>query len=205
VRRRLFNVAGFASLALCIGLSVLWIRSYFRCDVVFVEERGEGPPIDPQFRRALVIYQQYRWGKPPDLYFQFTRHELHLSRGRFAIGTYIDRCIPERPRVSLTPVTGPRLGYRSQESRALPPLINKECAEVTGWLDYGWSLTLQPSWPLWMVYAPTLVLPLWWLGWRWREQRRQRRGLCRACGYDLRATPDRCPECGSQPAATIPT
>jgi len=56
--------------------------------------------------------------------------------------------------------------------------------------------------PLWSVAAATLVLPLAWSLRRTMSRARKRlnAGNCPACGYDLRATPDRCPECGSVPA-----
>jgi hypothetical protein len=54
--------------------------------------------------------------------------------------------------------------------------------------------------PFWCIALATALPPLSWLGVRLRSHVRQRRerrpGLCPSCGYDLRATPDRCPECG---------
>jgi hypothetical protein len=48
------------------------------------------------------------------------------------------------------------------------------------------------AWPLLL----SAVASAWLVARAWKL-RRPIPGLCRRCGYDLRATPDRCPECGT--------
>lgn len=51
--------------------------------------------------------------------------------------------------------------------------------------------------PFWLPLMFAIVPPLWWLIQRLRTLRRRHDGLCRECGYDLRASRERCPECGT--------
>lgn len=50
--------------------------------------------------------------------------------------------------------------------------------------------------PWWLVVALATIAPAAWLVRAGRRRGRRRKGLCIACGYGLRASPGRCPECG---------
>jgi len=63
---------------------------------------------------------------------------------------------------------------------------------------YGW---LRVSVPHWLVCVMAAVLPSMWFVRAYRAARRKGEGLCPTCGYDVRATPERCPECGNLVAA----
>ena len=65
-------------------------------------------------------------------------------------------------------------------------------------LIWGWLVIGIPFWAICLVPAAGAA---WGIA-RWRRQReRERPGVCRNCGYDLHGTVERCPECGTVPAA----
>src|SRR5207249_4965257 len=57
----------------------------------------------------------------------------------------------------------------------------------------SWQLTIA----YWLLLPPTLVLPAIAFVRHRRRRRRETSNLCPTCGYDLRASPERCPECGT--------
>lgn len=58
-------------------------------------------------------------------------------------------------------------------------------------LSKKWKIPLAP------ILLITAVFPTVFLAKQRQHRIRLRKGLCTSCGYDLRSSPDRCPECGA--------
>ena len=62
------------------------------------------------------------------------------------------------------------------------------------------EVLVHESWvvPKWLVVLSFAIPAGAWAAARLARGQRRRQGLCPQCGYDLRATPHRCPECGAE-------
>lgn len=92
------------------------------------------------------------------------------------------------------------------------PATTPDYSASASWLvfsgHFDWAILDRPTrddviisaeFPLWVPVIVLVSLGAVPLIAPFRRRARRRRGLCEKCGYDLRATPDRCPECGTVP------
>lgn len=70
------------------------------------------------------------------------------------------------------------------------PIPATSSAQMSVWLLY------MPNWMVNLLAIPPLIWGIYFVRRRLRNKRMKNPFSCTGCGYDLRATPDRCPECG---------
>jgi hypothetical protein len=184
MRRKLFNLAAALSLILCVAAGVFWVRSYLT------------PMTGP-----LVDFEGARGGS-------FRAIALFARPERSAFVGSSPGCVLYVQQSSTGPLDASHCGVFGLPGSVTvysPP----DVVRGTGFLGFGHGSLMRPSFagsvisvPFWGVIVVTLVLPLSAVRRRWWDRRLIREGRCRACGYDLRATPGRCPECGALSTAT---
>ncbi|HEX2973436.1 MAG TPA: hypothetical protein VHP11_13965 [Tepidisphaeraceae bacterium] len=169
----MFNIASGVSLVLCLATAVLCVRSYFATEVLRYQ-----PRIDWVLRAYML-----GWGKGHLVV------GVGLAEGPESSGWKFIRRPPQRLyNDAMANAKQPHLfGIRLVWSEGTVMIHEK----VTEWFLFI---------PYWVAMIASAVLPALWLK-RHRKERIARRrligGLCVQCGYDLRASRERCPECGT--------
>jgi hypothetical protein len=169
VRRRLPNLLTAGSLLLCAAVVSLWARTDEK--TAALEWWSVGPP-GFEFR----VRGAYARGGTAGFY--AGDYPAGLTGGTYELHYHRDRSGRRWPR---TPRT---LGFAGARSDP-----------VRGAAGVPWRELRVPCWFLLLVAGSPAA---WRAGRVMAGARRRRRGLCQACGYDLRATPDECPECGTK-------
>ena len=176
MKRRVFNFAAGVSLVLCLATGALWVRGCRHVDHV-------------TWWRSTSVPGQQGW------LFAVAGH------GGVGVGRY----------VYSAPAVVEKLEWnvnRTTEGYAGGGWTNRSLLNRLGF--YAIPLPLKGTdrldamaAPVWFILLLTAVLPGWRLLIWQRDGARRKDHLCAACGYDLRATPDRCPECGTVPEQAI--
>jgi hypothetical protein len=170
MRRKTFAITAVISMTLALALTGFGIRSFFRADTISISTSELiRSPSGTAVDPIRCLSLSSNRGRLLTTYF-------HFSVGKIANYTSFDyrstACYAQNPgKVNLP---GFRWNYETMSDGAM-------------W----WSVELPI--PLLVVFMS--IVPI--VG--WRRRRRHHRfasGFCINCGYDLRASTDRCPECG---------
>ena len=193
--RALFKLVPITSLLIAFAATVAWVRSAFVGDQVFlrdndVEARGDHGMLWTDYNlhsgggvRSLWVSENEDRGNyhDPDLRGYLPLPERHGWELRRSAG-------PARPRTFAPSQWGRwrvrvgRFGAGAEAYRG-----------VQAGSDESY-LTL----PYWSIALPAAAVGACGFAGALRRRARHRSGRCPACGYDLRATPERCPECGRE-------
>ncbi|HEY7087300.1 MAG TPA: hypothetical protein VH518_04375 [Tepidisphaeraceae bacterium] len=191
MRRKLFNLAVVLSLLLFLATTVLWLRGHFVQDVISFT-RGQDRFIRLHMKEnGLVIASISPWPRREPLTWRWD----WTGRQGYGVPVMFD----VKTMTSGTVVPG--ISYNIGTGTVNDPALAGNAATVVR----AKVLVIVWLWPL--VITLALAVPLTAMVVRRWVIRRKRsaNGLCLVCGYDLRASPGRCPECGaiSEPPATI--
>ncbi|MDB5356436.1 MAG: hypothetical protein JWN24_2889 [Phycisphaerales bacterium] len=178
MRRRVFTLLSALSLLLCAGACVLWARGYVVADGLYFGFWHFHPHPDyPGFVAARAV-------------------DLGSYRGGWRVGLFTDVCVGVTSAHRTTPDGSVHhLLYRRGDAAEPPRTATLGFRHIADGRRKRWSEWYVPA------YAPagvSLVMPAGWCIARFRRGNSRSREGCRTCGYDLRATPDRCPECGTE-------
>ncbi|MCY2952121.1 MAG: hypothetical protein NTU53_09105 [Planctomycetota bacterium] len=179
MRRRLFTIFAAISLLLCICLLALWLRSYRHLDDYKIWQIE-----NDRLCELLSLRGGIQLARVECVSQWLADDMLHANQGWHTFPTSPDDDWQLFAGAGTADFRN-YLGFRFASGRI------GALAAVR-----FWSIRI-PFWPLALLSA---VLPTWWLCSMvraWTRTRRLRLALCPTCAYDLRATPNQCPECGS--------
>jgi hypothetical protein len=177
----LYNGLAAISLLIFLGGGTGWILSYFRTDLFCYPVLG-----DPRLAKL-----------PYPLIFFKSRGEMLIGSGYASDDVTAPQSVHStNPVLSLGQVIWLFIiGDRMSTGGAFAGFGYLRQTDAMQGEHAGIAIVL----PYWAVAFASSALPAVWLLARLRKQRRTAFQLCPHCRYDLRATPDRCPECGTIP------